>query len=152
MEKLQNEVMFFKQKNIDQLVEIPRQKEKISTILNTTVWATVDDIQLVETEKGVSYDGTCLTSKKIVVQLVICGKITYVTDEKSRSVHGLKLKFLRSIDIVMPENQGGKSIVKLFRENRIKVIPQVEGVYSRKIGENNIYTCMVMFVEAIICS
>lgn len=152
MKKLQNEVMFFKQKNISKLIEIPRQEERINNILDTTIWADIDDIKLVETDKGVSYDGVCLTSKKIMAQLVIRGKITYVETEKSRSVHGLKFKFLKTIDIVVPEIQGGKSMVKLFRENRIKVIPHVEGIYSRKVDFNKIYTCIVMFVEATICS
>lgn len=152
MEKLKNEVIFFKQKNIEQLIEVIGKRESISRILNTLIWIEVDDVKLIETDKGVSHDGVCLTSKKIIAQLVIHGKITYVGQERNGNINGMKFKILRSVDIVIPKAQSGKSIDKLFRENRVRVIPQVEGVYSRKIDANNIYTCMVVFVEAIICS
>lgn len=143
--------IYFNTENISEVINIPLHKPGIKKVLTTMVSPIVERLDLVETEKGVSYEGNKSTGSKIIVRLKLKGKITYVADDRKQSVHVLNYELSKSVYIVLPEEEHGKKTCELFRGKRINAIAYIDGVYSRILDYRTIYNCILLFVEARIC-
>lgn len=142
---------FFKQNIISHITYVPFSEPTVKEILNTSVWAEVRDIKIFKTEKGLSYKGDNLSGCKIMANILLEGKITYVGNGMENNVHGIKFSTTKSMYIILPEKISNKNIYNLYRENRIVLSAYIEGSYSRIINSNNIYTSMVIFLDANMC-
>lgn len=149
---LNDQIMFFKQENLSHITNIPLSEPSVSNILNTVVWVKINEIRLIQTDKGVSNAGIKITGSKLMVRFKIEGKITYVSEESIKSVHATKFETEKSSSIIVPREKDGKSILNLYRENRISVTPYIEGTYSRRIDEYTIYSSVLVLLDASICS
>ena len=150
-EYLSDQIMFFKQENLSHITNIPLCDPTISHILNTSVFVNINEVRLIKTDKGVSNSGNKITGAKLIVTFKIEGKITYISEESIKNIYGVKFEIIKSRPIIVPEEKGEKNILNLYKENNILVVPYVEGVHSRKIDSNTIYTILIILLDANIC-
>lgn len=142
---------YFKEEIISEVLTIPSQKPNMERILKTLVSPEVVDFKLIETEVGYSNEGQNLTGYKLVVEVNIKEKITYVADEKTQSVHAAHYENMKSIFVVLPKEINGEEICELIRANRLAITPYIEAVKTRMIDCRTISKCVMLFIDVKIC-
>ena len=142
---------YFKEELMAEVLTIPSQKPDIERVLDVIVWPEVMDMHLVETEVGRSNEGQYLTGIKLVVELKIKEKVTYVACEPTQSVHAAHFETYKSMFIILPEKIGDKYTCELARSGRINITPYVESSHARQLDSRNIYRCIMLFLDANIC-
>lgn len=142
---------YFKEELVTEMLSIPTQKPDMERILNVLVDPKIVSTRLVQTEEGYSNEGQRLAGYKLVVELNIREKVTYVADEETQSVHAAHFEKMKSIFIVLPKEINGVPTCDLFRADRIMVTPYIEAVKTRMLDARTIYKCMLLFVDITIC-
>lgn len=142
---------YFKEEIITETLVIPPQKPNMERILDMLVWAEVENINLIETEKGVSNEGQKLTGVKLVVEVKLKEKVTYVALEPTQSAHAAHYEMFKSMFVILPEEINGRLTCDLVRAGRISVIPYVECVHSRMLDCRTIHKCVMLFLDVKVC-
>lgn len=142
---------YFKEEAINEVLVIPPEKPNIERILDVLVWSQVENIKLVETEVGYSVEGQRLSGYKVVIELRIKEKITYVADEVSQSVHAAHFESLKSTFVVIPKEIDGIPTCNLVRAGKLNVTPYIEFVQTRLLDCRKIHKCVMIFVDVMGC-
>lgn len=142
---------YFKEEILDDILEVPKQKPDMERILDIMAWAEVEDYKLIETEVGYSHEGQRLTGKKLITEIRIKEKLTYVANVPEQSGHAAHYERLKSIFVILPEMVGDRYTCDLIRANRIQIIPYVEDLCYRQLNEREIHRCLMLFVDVKIC-
>ncbi|AOR23340.1 hypothetical protein [Clostridium taeniosporum] len=142
---------YFKEEIFSEILTIPEQKPDMERILKVLVSPEIVDINLVETEVGYSNEGQNLTGYKLVVELNIKEKITYVANEKTQSVHAAHFENMKSIFVVIPKEINGQDVCELVRANRISVTPYIEAAKATMLDCRRIHKCVMLFVDVKFC-
>lgn len=148
---LPKNVAYFKEEEILEVLNIPCQKPDIENILSVIVSPVVENVKVVETEVGKSNEGQVLTGTKLVIELRIKEKITYVADECSQSVHATHYENLKSFFVIVPNKVGDVDTCDLLRANRITITPYVEAVHTRILDKRTIFKCVLLFIDVKFC-
>lgn len=142
---------YFKEEAICEVLTIPCQKPDMERPLDIMVWAEIESIREVDTEEGVSLEGQRLSGTKLVVEVRLKEKLTYVADKTTQTVHAAHYETLKSMFIIMPNKIGDKPLCSLIKLGRIKVTPYVEDVSFRMLDCRTIHKCVMLFLNATIC-
>ena len=142
---------YFKEELLDDILEVPKQKPDMERILDIMAWAEVEDYKLIETEVGYSHEGQRLTGKKLITEIRIKEKLTYVANVPEQSGHAAHYERLKSIFVILPEMIGDRYTCDLIRANRIQITPYVEDLCYRQLNEREIHRCLMLFVDVKIC-
>lgn len=142
---------YFKEELISEVLTIPSQKPNMERILKILISPEIVDFKVVETEVGYSNEGQNLTGYKLVVELNIKQKITYVADEKTQSVHAAHYENMKSIFIVLPKEINNQDICELIRANRLAITPYIEAAKSRMLDCRRFHKCVMLFLDVKIC-
>lgn len=142
---------YFKEEDICKMLYIPCQKPDMEKLLDILVWPEVTDVKAIETIEGTSEEGQNLTGVKLIVELKINEKITYVADDARQSVHSAHFEDLKSVFVILPKEINGNDVCDLVNAGRVSVIPYVESVYGRMIDERTIHKCILMFIDVKVC-
>ncbi|MGL4990547.1 MAG: hypothetical protein ACRC57_05160 [Sarcina sp.] len=146
-QNMPEEVKYFKEEIINEILVIPSQKPDMERFLKALVDITVEDKKLIKTEKGLSNEGQILTGYKLIIKLRIKEKITYVADECTQSVHAAHFETIKNLFIIMPEKIDDEDVCKLLKRGKLSVTPYVECVESRMLDERTIHKCVMFLVE-----
>lgn len=146
-----NESNYFKEEAICEVLVIPPEKPDIERILDVMVWPEIESIKLVETEEGYSVEGQRLSGAKVVVEIRLKEKVTYVADEPTQSVHAAHFEHLKSMFIVIPKEIDGRPSCNLIKSGKLNVIPYVEAVTTRMLDYRRIHKCVMLFLDVIVC-
>lgn len=142
---------YFKEELIKELLVIPNNKPDIERVLDVLVWPEIENIKLVDTQVGKSIEGQNLSGVKLIVELKLKEKLTYVACEPTQSVHATYFETIKSIFVVLPREIDGKDICDLVRADKIQVIPYVEAVKSRMLDTRTVHRCVMLFVDVNFC-
>ncbi|MGL5086327.1 MAG: hypothetical protein ACRC68_11535 [Clostridium sp.] len=145
------DVKYFKEELVCEVLTIPVQKPDIERILDVMVWPEIENVNLIETEKGMSNEGQKLTGIKLVVEVRLKEKVTYVALEKAQSAHAAHYESLKSIFVILPEYVDGRKTCDLVRANRLSVTPYIEDVSARMLDKRTIHKCVMLFIDVKIC-
>ncbi|MGL4450022.1 MAG: hypothetical protein ACRCTZ_02385 [Sarcina sp.] len=148
---LPKDVKFFKEELVEDVLTIPCQKPDMERVLDIVCFADIENYKLIETDIGNSQEGQRLTGEKLVVEVNIKEKLTYVADEPSQSGHAAHYQKLKSIFVILPEKYGESYICDLVRANKINITPYVEDVCYRQLNEREVHRCLMLFVDVKIC-
>lgn len=144
-------IKYFKEEKFCQTLKIPRSNPDIENIYDVFVNPRIIDMKLVKTNTGLSNEGQQLTGYKLIVELCIEQKITYVAEEPTQSIFAVHYESLKSMYIVLPEYINGKNVSDLFKSSRINVTPLLEHTYTRKLDLKTFNVCMLLFLDVQIC-
>lgn len=141
------DIKYFKEELINQVLSISCNKPDIERVLDISVWPEIQDIHLVETKVGTSNEGQRLSGYKLVIDVKLKEKVTYVADEPTQSVHADQFEFLKSFFVIVPSVINGVSIHDLVRSSRLQVTPYIEAVKFRMLDKRTIHKCAMIFID-----
>lgn len=148
---LPKESKYFKEELVSEILTIPPQKPDIERILDILVWPEIANIKLIETPVGMSNEGQYLSGYKLVVEVNLKEKVTYVACEPTQSVHAAHYETLKSMFVILPPEIDGKNICDLVRADRIQVTPYIEATKFRMLNVRTIHKCVMVFLDVKIC-
>ena len=148
---LPKEAKYFKEELVSEILTIPPQKPDIERILDILVWPEVVNIKFIDTPVGMSNEGQYLSGNKLVVEINLKEKVTYVACEPTQSVHAAHYETLKSMFVILPSEIDGKSMCDLVRADRIQVTPYIEASKFRMLNERTIHKCVMVFLDVKIC-
>ncbi len=139
-EELPSNPLYFTQISIPETVTIPAEKPDMEAILSCMVEAIVMSTRLIETPCMKSYEGQLLSGRKLVIELKLDQKVTYVADSVSQSEHSAHFENLyNSLFVVVPQRVGNIPIENLFKKGRINVTPYIEDIYCEMLDSRHIF-------------
>ena len=143
--------MFFKEEILSDVICIPNQKPDMERILDLVAWLEVEEYNLIDTELGYSHEGQILTGKKLIIEIRIKEKLTYVADEPRQSAHAAHYEKIKSAFVILPEKYNDKYICDLVRAGRLIITPFVEDVCYRQINKRELHRSLMIFVDVSLC-
>lgn len=146
-DNLIKDIKFFKEEIYGEVLSIPCQKPDMERILDVMITPTVLSVEVIETEKGRSFEGQYLSGYKLIIELEFNEKITYVAEEPTQCVHSANYTTMKSTFIVVPAEVCGKRISDLVNTGHISVKPIIEETCARMLDCRSIYRCMMIYVE-----
>lgn len=142
---------YFKEELISELLTIPPQKPDIERVLDVLVSPEVVNVKLIDTPEGVSNEGQYLSGAKLVVELNLKEKVSYVAAEPTQSVHAAHFETLKSMFVILPTEIDGRNICDLYRANKLSINPYIEAVHHRALDCRNIHKCVMIFLDVKVC-
>ena len=143
--------LYFKEDIVTEILAIPPQKPNIERVLDILVWPEVENIKLIDTPVGMSNEGQFLSGLKLIVEVRLKEKVTYVADEPTQSVHAAHYETLTSMFVILPTEIDGRDTCDLVRSNRINITPYIEAVNFRALDCRHIHKCVMIFLNVNIC-
>ncbi len=135
----------FKQEIINEVQTLNEQIPPMERLLNTVISVDVDDIELIETEVGISNEGQKLTGTKLLVKLRLQEKTTYVGDHKTQPVHAEYFESRRNFFVILPETIDGLDVCEY--KDRLVVTPYIEDVETRMLDCRHLQKCIMLFID-----
>ena len=140
--------LYFTEIAVPEIVTIPDEKPDIEMILSCMVEAEVISTRLITTPCMKSYEGQLLSGRKLIIELKLKQKITYVADEPDQSEHSADFEnVVTSVFIVLPQRIDNTSIETLFKKNKIIVTPYIEDIYCEMMDERTIFKNITLLLD-----
>lgn len=138
---------FFSQFNCIETVVLPSQKPDIEQVASIIVDPEIISVKFINTMKGVSIEGQCLTGKKAIIEIKFKQKILYAADCPDHSIYGDESVFFKSAYIVIPPLIEGTDPEHLYKNNMLKVKLTIEDTYFTKRGKRSVFESICMLAE-----
>lgn len=142
---------YFKEELVSEVLLIPSNKPNIERVLDVLVSPVIEDYKVIETPLGVSNEGQNLSGVKLIVELRLKQKVTYVADEPTQTVHASHYETLKSMFVILPNDIDGRSACDLVRSGRVIINPYIEAVDFRVLDCRHIYKSVMVFLDVKIC-
>lgn len=140
--------VYFKQMAIHEVVTIPEQKPDMEQLVSVSVEAEILAPKIIETPCIKSYEGQLLSGRKLILEVKLKQKITYVADEPTQSVHAAHFeKTARSVFVVVPKEHDGVPIERLLRQNKLIITPYIEDIYAEQVGKREIFKNITILID-----
>ncbi len=137
------DVMAYKQFNIEENLKIPCRKPEIEQILKVIAEVEITSTRIIETPKGTSLEGQILTGWKVIIEGNLIQKIQYVADCPEQPTHAAEFEVPFSTFVVLSEDfQTGFPVF---------VDAYIEDIYVEQIGKKQIFKNVTVLVTAQIC-
>lgn len=148
---LPEEILYFKEEPVSKIFCLPEDKPCIENICDVIIHPKVISKKLIRTEAGYSNEGQKLTGYKLVVELEIDVKITYVADEPTQSIYAIHYETLKSMFVILPEVAYNKSVHDLYNASRFTITPYIEHSYTKILDVRDINVCMLILLDIKFC-
>lgn len=147
-QELPQSPQYFTQISIPEILTIPEQKPDIEELVSVTVEPEIVASHLIDTPCVISYEGQLLSGKKLIVEVKLKEKITYIADEPTQSNHAAHFdQAVKSIFIVLPEELAGTPIQTLLQQNMIVVTPYIEDIFVMMRDKRTIFKNITMLID-----
>lgn len=140
-------IKYFKEELISEVVVLPYHRPDIQRVLDMSVWPEIINIHLVETKVGTSNEGQNLSGLKLVVDLKLKEKLSYIADEPTQSVHTQQFEYFKSMFVIVEPKINGISVYDLVRSERLQVTPYIEAVKFRLQDKRSVHKCLMLFLD-----
>lgn len=151
LNKIPESLAYFKEELLSETIEIDYIKPDIENVLDLLITPEIVSYKIVNTQVGISNEGQSLTGYKLVVEVKIHGKITYIANDCTQSVHGQSFDTMKSIFVVIPSSVGEVDSCDIVRAGRLQVTPYLELAKYRKLDCRKISTCIMLLVNVTMC-
>lgn len=149
--------LYFTELAIPETVTIPPQKPDIEQLISVMVDAKVISIKIVTTPVSTSEEGQILTGKKLILEIKLKQKITYVADEPTQSVHAAHFeKVVSSVFVIVPPvippppATNGVAIETLLKQKKLVVTPYIEDIYGALRDKRTIFKNITLLVDVTV--
>lgn len=142
---------YFKEELFEEILTIPSNKPDIDKVLDILTSAEVIDIKPIDTLVGRSNEGQNLSGVKLVVELKIKEKVIYSSCKPLQGAYSAHFETYKSMFVILPEKIGNRYSCESILLGRASVVPYVEGQMARKLDCRNIFNCIMIFLDVIIC-
>lgn len=131
----------FKQLQIQDIMEIPKQKPDVNQIVSIFVKVDIVKTHIIATTMGESYEGQVLSGRKLMVEGKMHQKLEYIADLADQPIHAAHFSIPFSTFIVL-----GKEI-DCYSE--FDVTGYVEDVYVRRLDNRKIFKNVLILLNAV---
>ncbi|WP_053956603.1 hypothetical protein [Inediibacterium massiliense] len=142
----------FSQVSIPESVTIPEQKPNMEQLVSILETVDVVSTKIVDTGEGTSEEGQILLGKKLIIEVLVKQKVTYVADEPTQSVHAAHFEKPYSIFVVVPDTIGTTPIEDLLVQEKLVIKPYVEDICGVMLDERHVFKCTALFVNVQQCA
>ena len=140
--------IYFKQMNIVEIVKIPNQKPDIEQVISVTVDPKITSIRVIDTVCAKSYEGQLLSGKKLILELKLEQKITYVAKYEDQPVHAAHYEeVMRSVFVIVPKEINKVPIERLLKANKLKVTPYIEDIYVEQKDKRRVLKNITLLID-----
>lgn len=130
----------FKQLNIEEYLQIPKQKPDIETINSVDGKIDILKCAVIKTGASVSSEGQKLTNYKLVLQGLLHVVIEYTSCKSNQSVHSAYFNIPFSTFIVLP--------IDFVPGARVDPSGTIEDIYTKKIDNRRLFNNTTMLITA----
>lgn len=148
---LPTNVKYFKEELLFEVFQIPPHKPQIERILNVVAFPEVIHLKLIDTPVGYSNEGQRLSGVKLLADIKIKEKVTYVANEPTQKVHAAHFEFMKSLFVVLPDSISKITSCDLLSSNRLGVTPYIEAIDYRLLDCEHVYACIMLFLNVNPC-
>lgn len=139
-DKLPENALCFKEFNLQEILSISEENPPIKQIISGMAQILINSKRIIKTEIGESQEGQILTGHKLIVEGDVKFKVQYTAEESTQRVYAVDFKIPFSNFIVLPSE---------FKVGTgINAIGYLEDIYMKKLENNNIFTNIIIFLEA----
>lgn len=138
---------YFKEDTFYEILNIPGDRPDILKVVDLMIFPQVDNFYILETINAVSNEGQKISGLKLIVQLSIKEKLTYMSTNSKTSIHAVDYNFLKSLFVVIPLMIDGRDTRELINLDKISIVPYIETVYKRKIDNRSLFHGILMLVN-----
>lgn len=142
---------YFKEELLEDILTIPPTKPDIDKVIDVLVSAEVVDIKTIDTEVGKSNEGQNLSGVKLIAEIKIKEKVIYSTCSSINGVHSAHFETYNSMFVILPEKIGNRYACESVMLGRASVVPYIEGHFARKLDCRNVYKCIMILLDVIVC-
>lgn len=144
----------FSQVSVSEIVKIPEQKPDMEQLVSIVESIDILSTKLINTGIGTSAEGQILTGKKLIVEVLVKQKVTYVADEPTQSVHAAHFEKPYSIFVVLPETMGTvpAPVEELFLQDKLTVKPYIEDICGIMVDKRTAFKCTALFLNVEVCA
>lgn len=143
--------MYFINFDIYGFYNLLREDPDVECVNAIKVWPDIEEFNVIDTDIGISNEGTILTGCKISVLIKFSEKITYSAKHKDKPVHIIYNEYYKSKSIVIPKEINGIDIESLIRARRVNITPYIEHSYVKRINNRKIYKSMSVLIDLKVC-
>jgi hypothetical protein len=141
----------FSQVSISEIVKIPEQKPDMEQLVSIVESIDILSTKVVNTGVGTSQEGQILTGKKLIVEVLVKQKVTYVADEPTQSVHAAHFEKPYSIFVVVPADLIA-TVDELFLQEKLVVKPYIEDICGIMVDKRTAFKCTALFLNVELCA
>lgn len=137
---------------------LPDEKPDIEQILSVNIAARINRTEAVvtpSTERAPSFEGKCLTGRKLIVEGALCQTITYTAALPTQPVHSAHFAVPFSAYIVIPRHFIFVDDCTCFTKKtdslciKFRVSACVEDVLVQEVGKRQISKSVLLFLHAV---
>lgn len=151
--------LYFTEIAVPETLIIPPEKPDIEQLISVMVDAKVISVRVVNTPISTSQEGQILTGKKLILEVKLKQKITYIADEPTQSVHAAHFeKVVTSIFVIVPPvippppATNGIPIETLLKEKKVIITPYIEDIYGCSKDTRTIFKNITLLIDVKINS
>lgn len=139
-DKLPENPLYFKEFNVQEILSISEENPSIKQIIGVMAQILINSKRIIKTEIGKSEEGQTLTGYKLIVEGDVKFKVQYTSQESTQRLYAVDFKIPFSNFIVLPSE---------FKVGTgINAIGYLEDIYMKQLENNNIFTNIIIFLEA----
>ncbi|PKM90808.1 MAG: hypothetical protein CVU87_01170 [Firmicutes bacterium HGW-Firmicutes-12] len=147
-EVLPQNPVYFTEIAIPETVTIPEEKPDMEMILSCMVEAVVISIRLIQTPCIKSYEGQLLSGRKLIIELKLDQKITYVANVEDQSEHSAHFENLNnSVFVVVPQRIANTPIEDFIKKGRFIVTPYIEDIYCEMLDSRTVFKNITLLLD-----
>lgn len=138
---------YFTQFTSCEKIEVPCSKPNIEQIVSVIVDPEIISSRVVNTPKGISSEGQCLTGKKLCIEVKLNQKVMYVADTATQSIHAVENTSYCSAYIIIPNIIDGSDPNNLLLNNLLRTEIYVEDIFIEKLNKRCIEKCVHLLIQ-----
>ncbi|MCY6369540.1 hypothetical protein [Clostridium ganghwense] len=146
--ELPEKPMYFTEISIPEIIKIPPQKPDIEQVISIMVEPEIVSMRLADTPCAKSFEGQLLSGKKLIMELKLKEKVSYVADETTQPAHAAHYEdVMQSVFVIVPKYVNNIPIERLLKANKIIVTPYIEDIYAEQKDNRTIFKNITLLID-----
>lgn len=137
----------FRQESFADMLFIPPHKPDLFQIMDIIVSPEILDYSIVETPKGLSYEGQYMSGYKLLVDVALNEKLTYISSTEEQTIHAVQYTQFKSICIMLPESVNQKDTAPIIQSGLFSLHPSIEGIHTKILDSRTVQKCGLLLVH-----
>lgn len=143
-----NDLKFFKEDELFKTITLPANKPNIKQLYDIIVLPEIANYSIVDTNVEVSNEGNKLLGYKIIAQVVLNLKLSYIVDSAKENICTTNFKILKNMTIVVPQNINSRKVTDIFKVKGVNLLPYVEHYHIKMIDSRSFNLSVLLILDA----
>ncbi len=140
------DINYFSYLSLGETISLPDTLPNIKQIVSYIIESEIISIKTIDSMKGLSIEGQCLSGKKIILQVKLKQKLLYVGDVPEKTIHTFQNEYYKSATIAIPSIIKGSDPEKLIENKYLQTNIELEDYKVKKIDCRTIFNSAIMYI------